>query len=246
MAGAVIQSAEKDMFCTDCGKEIADDARFCPHCGVAATAANIASSRVPAQSPVEQVDVQRLAETSTRHHRFEKPEYVPHCRVKKTPKGFVVSFNTLNGFDLVGVFGIGGSIMFAIFGVYMIGLIGLYHYSLDTAVGHFEFVGLVAIGAIIFMALRRTRVEFTPRAIFIAGKTLDRAHFGSFFFSGKELAYQYGGRSFNFGGDWQKEREAVEVAAALNELLRISIELNGEVRSQPSAEELRKVRPTDF
>lgn len=42
------------MFCQKCGKEMADNAAFCPSCGAPATAVPVWSSGVP-QTPVEPV-----------------------------------------------------------------------------------------------------------------------------------------------------------------------------------------------
>lgn len=235
------------MFCENCGKQIADDARFCMQCGVATALGNRTIAQ-PASAQRSVPPPPPPTQSTAPHQHFEKPEYVPHCRVTKTPEGFVISFNTLNGSDVAGVLGCGGSALLAIFGVYIIGRIGVYQYSSDSAWGHVEFVGLVAIGVMIFMGLRRTRVELTPRAIIIAGKILDREHFGNFFVSGlggDELAYQYGGRSFNFGGPWGgwHKREVAEVAVALNGLLRATAVAS---EHQPAPEQLRSARPTDF
>lgn len=39
------------MFCTNCGKQIADDAKFCPHCGSKTVANTEPVSSAPQQQP---------------------------------------------------------------------------------------------------------------------------------------------------------------------------------------------------
>jgi len=74
------------MFCTDCGKQIGDEARFCTHCGRPTAKAGGAQAAVP-PPPVPQQP------PPPRQRQFVEANYeVPHCKFTKTPEGFRCSF----------------------------------------------------------------------------------------------------------------------------------------------------------
>lgn len=103
-----------------------------------------------------------------------------------------------------------------------------------------------------------TRIEFTPEAIVLDAVQLRRSELKSFVLgekapTGKDsstftrrLCYVYGGRTFEFGGHYSSEPKALDVATALNRVLRETASSNPGIQQQPSPEELRNARPSDF
>ena len=168
---------------------------------------------------------------------FVKAEYgVPHCNFERTPEGFRVTFNRA---------GLGSHAVVS----------GLSNPSGGAAaVG--SLVGLVAVGAFALAkkAGKGTTIEVTRRAVIIDDKKMTRRDFVQFsvaktWKAGNRadtlavLGYQYGSRSFEFGGAWD-EGQAAEVASSLNHELRMVPMEGDEERKSPEA--LRAARPTDF
>jgi len=101
---------------------------------------------------------------------------------------------------------------------------------------------------------RGTEIEVTRDAVIIDGKAYRRRDFGGFNINKTfqpantrgtfaELGFTYGMQSFGFGGALLEE-QAQEVASALNTHLRLAAREGDE--QQPSAEQLRSSRPSDF
>jgi len=155
---------------------------------------------------------------------FVEAEYgVPHCKFERTPEGFKVHFNKTS-LHVNKVVGTGNPLL-------MVG---------------------GGIAALTQKAGSGTNIEVTRDAVIIDGKRLARKDFGHFGigkgwevqgYTTSVLSYQYGRRSFDFGGAW-KQAEATEVASALNDHLRATPMAGDE--DQLSPEQLRASRPTDF
>lgn len=163
---------------------------------------------------------------------------VPHVRkFNRTEDGFTVSFNRLPvGFAkaTASLADNNKGLAAALMGLVLL-LIG----------------GIVALSYKLFGG---TNIEVTKDTIDVNGKKLARADFGGFSIGstyqipGQEqtlavLSYAYGNQSFPFGGAWT-EKEAAEVASALNLHLRRTPKPGDETRMPP--EQLRAARPTDF
>ena len=121
--------------------------------------------------------------------------------------------------------------------------------------------GLAGLGVVIAGAAmaaksysRATEIEVTRDAVIIDGKAYRRGDFGGFrinrtFNPGNvavtlaELGFSYGRQTFPLGGALS-EKQAMEIASALNEYLRQSPQEGDE--QQPSADQLRGARPSDF
>lgn len=162
---------------------------------------------------------------------------VPHCHYEKTDEGFIVTFNKTHvGFhSAMDRLGGGKKSGVEAFGA-LIGLI------------------FVAVGWGIHKSAGGTKIEVTRDAVIIDDKKMSRDDFGGFnvdstFKGGSRsdtiatLGYQFGNRSFAFGGAWP-EGQATEVASSLNRHLRRTPRAGDEFRASP--EMLRAARPTDF
>jgi hypothetical protein len=173
---------------------------------------------------------------------------VPHTAFTPTADGFIVEFSKMplwirkflaslsvpTGQGQTAVVGLIQQLVGLAFSL-VIWTIALVYWIAKTAIG---------IG---------TRIEVSRDKIKIDSKTFDRSAFGGFLIgkgfqasSGESLVvlnYQYGARSFPFGGAWEIDK-ANEVASALNTQLRLSPKAGDE--SQPAPEQLRSARPNEF
>jgi hypothetical protein len=132
----------------------------------------------------------------------------------------------------------------------------------SVLVGFLVFFGVLGGG--FYFTIRKivgrihTSIEVTRDAVIIDKKKLRRSDFGSFVIghtvglpgtastfaqTTAVLGYQYGSRSFEFGGMWA-EGQANEFVSALNKKMRVTAAASDE--RNPSPEALRVARPTDF
>jgi hypothetical protein len=177
---------------------------------------------------------------------YEQAEHgIPHCQFERTKEGLKVSFKRMPKLFLIGT-------IVSIFVLILPVAILLF---IDSFKAFLLILAAVGAGCFFYIKLPPTRIEITPDAVIINGKILNRQDFGSFSFSiwtfqqktsttnFGVLEYTYGRRTFTFGGLWG-EREAVEVASALNDHLRMTPQAGNDHNPQP--EQLRAARPTDF
>ena len=161
---------------------------------------------------------------------------VPHCNYEKTDTGFIVTFNKTH----VG-----------------------FHGAIDSAsqprnavgaVGSLAALSAIGVAWAVHKSTGGTRIEVTGDAVIINDKKMSRDDFGGFnvdhtFKGGNAsqavatLGYQFGNRTFPFGGAWV-EKQAAEVASSLNSHLRSTPRTGDEMAASP--EMLRASRPTDF
>jgi hypothetical protein len=189
---------------------------------------------VPASVPSQAV-VQ--PQRSSSQDGFVKASYdVPHCKYEETEEGFIVTFNKA------------GKSMHRVLNQTSQKQSGM------QAVGSLIALSVVGTVRLAQMAGEGTRIEVTRDAVIIDGKKMSRDDFGNFHVSSTyngahlegavaTLGYQFGSRSFEFGGTWD-ERQANEVAASLNHHLRRTPRAGEENRASPAS--LRAARPTDF
>jgi hypothetical protein len=232
------------MFCEQCGNKLEDATLFCSSCG-----AKIKQDAESAEQ--EKKLVQRMQEVKTKPQGpgYEKAEYdVPHCKFERTANGFRVFYNkptSAMGCLAAAVMVIGGLVVGIGLGVF-----------LESVIAGFVGLGImIAIGVAVLKS-NPTRIEVTPDAVIIDGSRLNRRDFSHFSVGGvtekgtqklgqrNKIGYQYGLRSFSFGGEWPVA-QATEIANALNQHLKQIPRTSNEEQTSP--DKLRAAaNPTDF
>lgn len=176
---------------------------------------------------------------------------VPHTKYQQTDDGFTVTYKRTSLLPIIIIVCFTGiSMTITLIGLIVLFLAGVSFWAMVATLNPILLYFLVR------KLSRYTKITVDPEFVTIDEKKMDRDDFGNFtVYSSQDLqigrgsaslcqlGYQFGNRSFPIRGFWG-QREAQEVASALNRKLQNSPRAAHDVRTSP--EMLRAARPTDF